>query len=543
MIAPETILTRIIDGVPPGVPLDGWLRRRVGDVRRAVAVAYATAYKGGMTPTTRPEVTDTEIVTEQFTPVRVVAFDVDQARAAAAADTLSPARRAELIAKRAEAQDDLKYGGRLSMGQQTELRSMIRAINAELAGNANQKAAAKWLAARAKKSPSGEFDPAVVAAAFKFLPGWKIKETSTLAHIIDYNDEDLLHYTLGIRRRVDAGLLYEKVGPSGRYSPSQWFVEFPPTVSADTVVVVPLVKRRAATDHPVVGAVYSATPPVPFDWGEVHSRDKSSKIIQLLTAPAVGVRAWTVTAPTGEGFTVRDKPQRAASAGLEAPGLYKWSYTQGLDKAAAAVVGEAEAAIPADAGTETAWARNLCQICFRAHALTPSGKLVDHAHRRRGWGYNVNPCPGSKALSYALACDLTDDYASSLTRQLAFYRARVARLVSGVEDDGSGIVFTITVYTLDANGRKIKEPDAGRAAQYGPYVVEDRRVPPGDPLWLKVRDAETAKAREHIQQIVKSIPFYRAAVRLWRLPPPGETASETLARIWSGISPVDREGL
>lgn len=504
MITPESILTRIIDAVPPGAPLDAWLGRRIGQVGRAVAAAYATPYKGSMTPTTRPEVTDTEIVTEQFTPERVVAFDVDQARAAAT-DTLSPERRAELIVKRDKAQDDLRYK-RLNYGQQSDLRSLIRAINAELAGNEAAKDVVKWLKARAKKG-LGSFDIDTVRAALPYLPGWSVAEAVApfLAgmHYADTGKGWRWYYSNAWRRDEMAKYRLVPAGKDGK-----------PIIPADAV--------------PGAGVIYISE-------GPIFSDDETG-MVRFRYPTGVGT-VWRFTAPSGEQKDIGQHPDAGAD------GLYKWAYTQGLDKAAAAVVGEAEAAVPADAATENAWARNLCQICFRAHALTPSGKLVDHAHRRPGWGYNVNPCPGSKSLSYALACDLTDDYARTLLVQLYYWRADIARLDRGVEADGRGIIFTITVYTLDANGRRIKETDAALAAQYGPYVVEDRRVPPGDPLWLKVRDAETAKARAHVQQIAKSIPFYRAAVRLWRLPPPGETASETLSRIWHGISAVDRVGL
>jgi hypothetical protein len=97
----------------------------------------------------------------------------------------------------------------------------------------------------------------------------------------------------------------------------------------------------------------------------------------------------------------------------------------------------------------------------------------------------------------------------------ASFRQTIATLRAGRNERGP-LVFRVKQYVLDAKGGKVREPDEGKRMQYGEWKVEDIDVPPGHALWTRVRDARLKQAQAEHAAIVASIPFYRAAVRLWR---------------------------
>ena len=531
MISVEGMITRIIDAIPVGAPLEGWLRRRGGGPLRAASQrALDTHMQVRKTTHMQPA---PEIVQEQFEPETVVAFDVSALQPDATGP--SPERRAALIAER----DALtpKTWSR-NPREAYMAKDRIKEINKELAGNADQKEVLRWIKARAAKSPGGAFDPDTVAAAFRFMPGWSIKETTGLIHINSNTSEALLVVLRGKRTR---GLIEEDYQRAG-----WWHAEWPKDEPLPPINVVEGSTLRATKDRPLVaepvaGAVYSARGADRRHWGATPT--------MLLYKPAVGVRVWMITAPKmGGDHPVFDKPWRRSDEPLSSPGFHKWGYTFGLGEAAQAALGAAEAAVPRAASTGDEWARNLCQVCFQAHALAPKARtLVDHAHRRLGWGYNVSPCFGAKHLSYAESCDLTRQYGHGLVATLQSARGWAATLAAGVRDDGSPLTFRVKVYTTttDRYGRvqRVQETNPELSKQFGFYKVEDYTAQPGKPLWAEARKAEQSKVANKIASLVGSIPFYRAAVRLWRPAAPDAKVYDVLSRIRAGIEPADKVGL
>lgn len=464
MITAESILTRIIDAVPPGVALDGWFRRRGGEgVRRAVQRALDRRMQQDTGGRMQP---DPEIVPDQFAPREVVAFD--PATIALEATGPSPERRAALLA------------------------------------------VAKWLKARSKKG-LGSFDIDTVRAALPYLPGWSVAEAvvSGTETADSYADDTLKRgwrwtYQRNFREREAPKYRVVSAGKDHK-----------PILPADAI--------------PEDGLIYVTE-------GPIYTADEYRVLFRY---PTVLYRVWRFTAPSGEQ---KDVPTYAEAA----DGLYKWAYTQGLAEQAAAVVGAAEAAVPRAASTGEEWARNLCQVCFSAHALAPKARtLVDHAHKRPGWGYNVSPCPGSKYPSYAESCVMTATYMQGLIRGLNAHRAWLAVLNAGHDAGGTALTFTVQVYVTERRygiDAKVYEPDEDRRKRYGDYKVEEVTAQPGTALWADARAAEQARTIAEIRTLKAAIPFYRAAVRLWP-PAPDATVAAVFARIQHGISPEDKVGL
>ena len=503
MITAEAILTRIIDAVPPGAPLDGWFRHRGGEgVRRAAQRALDRRMQQDTGGRMQP---DPEIVPDQFAPREVVAFD--PATIAPEATGPSPERRAALLAER----DALtpKTWSRVRT-EAYRAQERIKAINKELAGNEAQKDVAKWLKARSKKG-LGSFDIDTVRGALPYLPGWTVAETvvSGTETANSYADDTLKKGWRWAYQRD----FREKEAPKYRVVPAG--KDHKPILPADAI---PEDRLTYITEGPIYA---------------------SDGYRVLFRHPTVLYRVWRFTAPSGEQ---KDVPTYAEAA----DGLYKWAYTQGLAEQAAAVVGAAEAAVPRAASTGEEWARNLCQVCFSAHALAPKARtLVDHAHKRPGWGYNVSPCPGSKYPSYAESCVMTDTYMQGLIRGLTAHRARLAVLNAGHDAGGTALTFTVKVYVTERRygiDAKVYEPSEDRRKRYGDYKVEEVTAQPGTALWADARAAEQARTIAEIRSLVAAIPFYRAAVRLWP-PAPDATVAAVFARIQHGISPEDKVGL
>ena len=533
MITAESILTRIIDAVPPGVALDGWFRRRGGEgVRRAVQRALDRRMQQDTGGRMQP---DPEIVPDQFAPREVVAFD--PATIALEATGPSPERRAALLAER----DALtpKTWSR-SAREAYIAKDRIKAINKELAGNEAQKEVLRWIKARAAKSPGGAFDPDTVAAAFRFMPGWSIKETTGLIHINNTTNEALLAVLHGKRA---SGLTAEDYHRAG-----WWHAAWPEGEPLPPIRVVEGSTIRAKRDQPIVpvpevGAVYSSRGADRGHWGGTPT--------MLLYKPAVGVRGWMITAPMGGDYPVFDKPALRSDEPLTAPGFHKWGYTFGLGEAAQAALGAAEAAVPKAASTGDEWARNLCQVCFRAHSITPKGNtLVDHGHRRPGWGYNVDPCEGAKHSPYSVACDYTALYLWGLRARLTQRRAELTALHAG-QQGGTPLVFTVKVYveeeyrdyTHKTRTRRVVETNAYLISLYGPWKVANEDVHSDDPRWEEIRQQNIAKKKAAIVGLRGAIPFYAAAVRLHGPWAKEATVATVYHTLQNGITAVDKEGL
>jgi hypothetical protein len=506
--------------------LRAWIDANVRDVLAAVRRATDRAV---------PSTTIRDLVEEQFThePSPIEAIIAGAARAPTV--ELSPERRAALRSER----DDLMGKRRKSYDEGARLR----AINVELAGNIDQKEAVRWLKARARKL-AGSFDPDVVVGAFRFLPGWRIEETVTFYPVTYTTSDAVSRWITALDGR---GISHFDVGPSNQGP--RWFDvrvnswRDPATramVPADIAGLARLVDRVR-----VVGADTKGKPTLPAtaDTGTLYTAQMQrgeSGIALSLRGIVLGVRGWTFTAPDGASFTLPEKPHDAHDA-IDGGAVYRWAYEHGLNAQAEAAIPTAEAAVPlARTGGAEDWSRNLCQVCFRAHALTPlRGVLVDHGHRRPGWGYNVQPCRGSGVVSYAASATTTALEAEVMVRTLHNLHADYAVLAAG----GADVVFDVKVYTRTPDGWKVRETDEARRRRYGEWRTHDERVDRTHPLWATVRQTQMQQIARSIRGLQSTIPFFRSAVRQWGPWAQDTPVTDVYRRILHGIDAVDKEGL
>lgn len=436
----------------------------------------------------------------------------------------SPERQRELIEERERMRAKLGHG---TLGAQAQARSRIREINAELAGNADQKAVASWLRARARKG-GGAFDADLAEAAFRHMPGWSITPTTTLIYV-NANTNDAVRHTLG------KGSSYALVAED--YTQKGWW-HFEGAEDVQFVKVPGDAKGKPIVDDPVPGTFYVTDGPRDGKWGSTPTKRVKS--------PAIGVAAWVVKAPNGASTLVTDKP-RSPGEPLTADSFWKWAYASatfdratgathgatGLDTAAAAALPAAEAAIPLDAvRTAHPHGYDTCSVCFGSHALATNvgvkdagidpetGKpwitVMDHGYRRPGWGYNVEPCPGTRYPPYPASPAGTKAYLRGLEAAAAGIPAWIETLKAGAHPNGSRVEVTVKAYSTDPKtGKRVPETDPDRIARYGEWQIEDVRVYKGHKLWPAVQRNLIEQSLARLRSLWGVIPFYRAAVRVW----------------------------
>lgn len=427
---------------------------------------------------------DGELVMEQFAPVLPAGVDMS----VNVAEGPDPERRAELIAER-NRQREIADSFRSTYGMKARARGRIREINAELAGNADQKEVAKWLKARAKKG-LGSFDIELVTRVLPLFPGWQVEDavvTATETNLTYADDE--------------------------RKKGWRWFY-------------------RSRDEHPfrVVGADAAGRPVIPGDAdpdqhviyvpSAPESDDAHGRVLAV-RYPTVLRRVYRFTAPSGE--------QKDVLVGAEnADGFYKWAYSQGLDRLAAAALPAAEAAVPKAASTAAvSKGQGTCPVCFGVHAVTKAQDVMDHGYRRPGWGFNVSPCDGTKWPRYEDSPNGTAAFLRSLELRLDNLIHWQRDLGRRAYSDGSPVALKRTVYVLDAKGQRVLD-DSDRALAYAEamraqgltpepqYKTRTETLLPGMKHYEKMRERYLERTAAEITALRRTIPFYRVAVRLWR---------------------------
>lgn len=436
----------------------------------------------------------------------------------------SPERQRELVEERERMRAKL---GRGTLGAQAQARSRIREINAELAGNADQKAIVAWLRARARKS-GGAFDADLAEAAFRHMPGWTITPTTTLLYV-NANTNDAVRHTINAENHY--ALVAEDYAQKG------WW-HFEGAEGVQFVKVPGDAKGKPVVDDPIPGTFYVTDGPKDGMWGSTPTKRVKS--------PAIGVAAWVVKAPNGASTLVTDKP-RSPSEPLTADSFWKWAYASatydratgithgatGLDTAAAAALPAVEAAVPRAAIlTAHPHGYDTCSVCFGSHALAKNEKvkdaginpetgkpwvtIMDHGYRRPGWGYNVEPCPGTRYPPYPASPAGTKAYLRGLEAAAAGIPTWIEALKAGAHLDGSRVEVTVKAYATDPKtGKRIPETDQDKIARYGEWKIEDVRVFKGHKLWSAVQRDLIGQSKARLRSLWGVIPFYRAAVRVW----------------------------
>jgi hypothetical protein len=453
--------------------LRAWLRGREAHVTQVIARGLTRRAGARMQERMHTEPV-APLVEEQFTPRELVPAAAASDRPVASGP--SPERRAELLAEK-QRLEIVVNSYRTTFGEKSQARGRIREINAELAGNADEKELAAWLKARAAKR-MGTFDPALTAAVFRFLAsGWGVEAATTT---IPYP----VAWTEGKWRYV-----YRRDG-----------------IAEQARVVTPDAKGRPDVADPEPGAVYVAAPFQPHD---AHYDRVPSPVL-------VGVPAWAFRAPDGATFTLPDRRGERRRDPISGDAFYKWAYEHGLAAEAARALPAAEAAVPRAATVQEGLDRGTCPVCFGSHALAPKQRhVLDHAYTRPGYGENVQPCAGAEWPAYEASSAGTEAFLRGLHAHREALERWLRELAAGRRADGP-LVFTVQVYVLDAHGKRIREEHERRRQLFGEWAVKAEKVGPDDPRWPAVRAQTTRQAEAELREVRRAIPFYEAAVRLWK---------------------------
>lgn len=243
-----------------------------------------------------------------------------------------------------------------------------------------------WLKTRARKL-KGTFDPAVVELALAHLPGWRIRETTTLLPVNGTTSSGIRdHLEQRHRGQPKQPERINYLSPDDR-QPWVWYASldvFDPT----QIFPVPVDKKgKMNVESPVVGAVY-VSPDTIISMGPEkgkirHSENRFRFPVYVLYYPHYGVRAWVVTAPDGAEATILDRPRYGRNTPISGDGLWKWAYEHGLHTDAARLLPSIEEQERQRLLREAAAkGRGTCQICWGTRSLhTVSGALVQHGYQ------------------------------------------------------------------------------------------------------------------------------------------------------------------
>ena len=401
-----------------------------------------------------------------------------QVQAAAAALPLDPAEETRLRSELEAAQSGL-WRAR-SMGDKAHWRGRIREINAQLAGGVEERATAKWLKQRAKQG-KGEFVLEEFYRALPYLPGWQIEEDVPVDATVNENDFDAYLQEIkpeGLRIYVYSDGNHYVVQHAAIYNtpPAEH-----PKVLADLELLREQTHRGLSLNpKDMVGSLW-ATRVGPVEEQEgFRSVGWEFHVSKPVRTRTTGVR---ITAPNGVAETFTNLGDR----------VWTWSYKHGLHTSAAAMLSEAERAVPAPRQQATSDART-CPVCFRTVERVGNRRgMAQHGYSFPHHAYRQNDaCEGSGYLAWEVSPKGTQDYIPRLYAALAEHKADV--------EAGPPKVFTY----LQGRGEKavivsVREGEAG-------YSQLAER-------WIRGHEFKISQLES---TNFPGIPWYEAAVAGWK---------------------------
>lgn len=263
-----------------------------------------------------------------------------------------------------------------------------------------------WFKTRAR-GLKGAFAPDDVQRALGYLPGWVFTEGVGLFHP-NATTQGAFEAALRGPRRWAPGdhqnytVVYPGHEVPGEQDRRGWWAVSREFLDGDgrwTVLVIPAETKakKVAVANPALGHIYAASPPEEAVWGAAE------RPIYWLDRPAMSVRTYAVTAPSGESFIVHDRPG-SSSDPLTPATFWTWAYKQGLQQAAQKIASVLERADARRKAQEAeAKGRAVCGICFQIYAVHSSGGMVQHGYQmdmsHATWGHEGAVKAGATATA------------------------------------------------------------------------------------------------------------------------------------------------
>jgi hypothetical protein len=416
-----------------------------------------------------------EFPTEYVSPLAV-----NLAEAAAASGELppyvvTPEEREALLVKLAEAEENVKKHGRGYSPYARGTHTWLAEVKRLLAGEEQPQIALRWLRNRAK-GLKGEFDESAFRYGLYYLPGWSWSIRPVNVAVTDI---------WNVRRTVErfGGKPEENKMPYTR-QPELW-------------------KRAKPKDAPnLPPGLYAASPikpstftPGPWTRDTYFAADGWFEIEKPF-----------VVEPGGQVYVVSNgRETRESTAGA---GLWKALYELGLQEAAAQIADKMQAT---KAQARESWGKEMCPICFGYASVTPTSKrMVDHGHKRPGWGYNVGPCEGNECQPFSTSKECTEEARNGLVRLLQSLLSQLAYEQSSPDD------WTYTVrewngkYQKDQDGRYLRDAHHNLVKE-----MVERKVTRRDPDYAKIQQASWARRKAQAREFASHLRFYNAALSVW----------------------------
>lgn len=413
-----------------------------------------------------------------------------------------------------------------------------------------RKRALAWLKKRADRT-EGAFDAEEARIALALIPGWR-SEILPGGMATTYPDPENYSYTHDGKDRnfwvdADTAARYTVLPKDkrGRDMPPGLYAEKVEPVSP--ILLTNTVMRRAwgrgleevSLDKPVA-AVQTEDGPVELaqNWHFVPYAGTTLYLVvkPVLVAPS-SKAALRVTNAQGRTAVVSGKAAWTALYGERSWVSGKGRVNEGglgLQEAAKATVDALARKVEAReafAKSQQGWGGALCPVCFQRAAVTPTSRhMVDHRHTRPGWGYNVAPCDGNRFPPYKESPEGSKYKLGNLRNA---FDTRVATLRDTLTHPEKQ-EYTVKVYVKDTRGSPVYDYVTVED-RYGNEVTKHVRreksitVRQGHPLFRDLYAKDVKAQRMHILAIADAIPFYAAAVRVWK---PG---LDDMAPIYAGM--------
>lgn len=403
-----------------------------------------------------------------------------------------------------------------------------------------RKRALAWLKKRADRT-EGAFDAEEARIALSLLPGWSSEVLTTL-RAVPMNpttadgafpralvEAGFVHTPVPGNRKPSVGVSYpsniEGVSYATKYGDKDESIRVTPEIAATFRTFDP--KKTKAKDLPA------------GRWaGEIRWSDNGSAVLTKPVLVFAEPSSLSVTNAQGETVTVSGKAAWKALSGERVWGRLgegsKIVGGIGLTEAAKAVVDALARKVEAReafAKSQQGWGGALCPVCFQRAAVTPTSRhMVDHRHTRPGWGYNVSPCDGNRFPPYKESPEGSKYKLGNLRKA---FDTRVATLRDTLTHPEKQ-EYTVKVYVKDAHGSAVYDYITVED-RYGNEVTKHVRreksitVRQGHRLFRDLYARDVKAQRMHILAIADAIPFYAAAVRVWK---PG---LDDMAPIYAGM--------
>lgn len=404
-----------------------------------------------------------------------------------------------------------------------------------------RKRALAWLKKRAA-GLEGDFDAEDAHRALSLLPGWS-SAILPGGMATSYPEPEHYSYPHPTKERsfwVDANTaaLYAVLpkGKKGKDMPAGLYAEkvepFAPIFLTNTVMshVWGAGLEEVTLDKPVA-AVQTVDGPMRLSQNQ-HFVPFAGTTLYLVVRPVL-------VAPSGKA-TLRVTNATGQTAEVSGKAAWKALYALGLQGAAERVVGTVERRVrtrAAFAEGNTGWGGAMCPVCFQRAAVTPTSRhMVDHRHTRPGVGFNVQPCAGNQFPPYKESLAGVEWMLASLRNSIPREIEQLRRVIAHPEEQS----YPVVVYVKDAQGRPVFDPVPPHLAAYRGEKKQRTKtvvIRKGHPRFRDFYAQDINQRKASIRATADAIPFYVAAVRVWK------QGLDTAEPIYAGIRQTDKPAL